>query len=92
MPNTHIAGFKGQRPQSARLESSCHSEIQSSWISGDVSVPALRVNGGLALHLGTGSERAGSTHGHLPARVRPDALQRKGFQTRLLTSASLVVL
>jgi len=59
--------------QSARLESSPPSEIQSSWISGDVSVPALWVNGGRALRLGTG-ERAVSTHSHLPERVRPYAL------------------
>jgi len=64
------AGFKRQ---SARLESSPPSEIQSSWISGDVSVPALRGNGGRALRLGTG-EHAVSTHSHLPARARPDAL------------------
>jgi len=64
------AGFKRQ---SARLGSSPPSEIQSSWISGDVSVPALRGNGGRALRLGTG-ERAVSTHSHLPARARPDAL------------------
>ena len=63
------AGFKRQ---SARLGSSPPSEIQSSWISGDASVPALRGNGGRALRLGTGG--AVSTHSHLPARARPDAL------------------
>jgi len=65
--------FPQQANLPPRLESSPPSEIQSSWISGNVSVPALRVNGGRALRLGTG-ERAVSTHSHLPERVRPDAL------------------
>jgi len=52
------AGFKRQ---SARLESSPPSEIKSSWISGDVSVPALRGNGGRALRLGTVSVRCPRT-------------------------------
>ena len=48
-------------------------DVVESWICGDVSVPALRCNGGRALRLGTG-ERAVSTQSRLPARARSDAL------------------